>query len=144
MPNTAGLEICLSFPRLMWAKTGHRLEAQNIHNFSRPTLEPRRLRPRCSKVVLPPQAPGRGLPASSSSGGPRRPWAGGCVPPISASVSTWLLLWVCVSSSVSSQDTVIGCRAPLTQDDLLSDPPLIPPAKALFPDKDLFPGSTST
>ena len=83
--------------------------------------------------MLPPQAPGRGLPTSSSPGDSKRPGAGGHIPPVSASVSTWLLLWVCVSSSVSSQDIVIGRRAPLTQDNLLSDPALIPPAKTLYP-----------
>ena len=59
----------------------------------------------------------------------------------SASVSTWLLLWVCISSSVPSQDTVPGCGATLTQDDLLPDPSLIPPAKTLFPNKVPHPGS---
>ena len=34
----------------------------------------------------------------------------------------WLLLCVWVSSSVSWEDTVLGGRAPLIQEDLLSDP----------------------
>ena len=37
-----------------------------------------------------------------------------------------------------SQDTVIAPRATLTQGDLLSDPPFIPPTKTLFPDKVRF------
>ncbi|XP_073084339.1 interleukin-3 receptor subunit alpha isoform X3 [Manis javanica] len=37
------------------------------------------------------------LPASSSFWGSRRPWACGHIPPVSATVSKWLLLRVCVS-----------------------------------------------
>lgn len=47
----------------------------------------------------------RGVPpASSSLCGPRRPGAGGHVPPVSSSVLTGLLLCVCGSSSASFED----------------------------------------
>ena len=68
--------------------------------------------------MSPAQAPGRGLPASSSSGGSRHPLAGGCVPPISASVSLWLFLWVCIPIPSDKDRSSNGAgalfRTPLT------------------------------
>ena len=118
---------CICLPRIypcmyvsMYLLHMYNVKCLKITGFILSLLQTRRLKPRCPGELLPPQAPGRGLPASSSSGGSRCSRAGGRVPPISASVSTWLLLWVCVSSSVSSQDTVVGRRAPLTQVHLIS------------------------
>ena len=60
-------------------------------------------------------------------------------PLLSLPVSTWLVLWVCLSS-VTSQDTVTGRRATPTQDDGLPDPSLTPPADTLLTDKVPFTG----
>lgn len=50
--------------------------------------------------------------------GSRCPWAGGCIPSISASVFIMLLLYFCVSY----KGAVCGFQATLLQDVLISDP----------------------
>ena len=59
-------------------------------------LETRHLRSRCPRAELPAEAPGEGPSRLFQLlGAPgTHPWAGGRLPPISASVSTWLLLCV--------------------------------------------------
>ena len=51
------------------------------------------------RAALPPEAPGEGPSCLFRRPGLQGPWAGGCLPPVSASVLTGLLLCVCVSSS---------------------------------------------
>ena len=70
------------------------------------------------------------LPAS---GGSRRPWAGGHLPPVSASVFPWLLLCVCVSSCVSQEDTVPGWRPPSSRRTSSQIPLFITPAQTPCP-----------
>ena len=74
-----------------------RLRTTDIH--SPQVLETRCLRSRGPRAELPSQSPGEGPPGLFQLLGARgvRPWAGGGLPPVSASVSTWLLLCVRVS-----------------------------------------------
>ena len=68
------------------------------------------MRSRGPRAELPSQSPGEG-PSHLFQllGSPGvRPWAGGHLPPIYASVSMWLLLWVCLSCPVSYEDPVLG------------------------------------
>ena len=64
-----------------------------------PALETRHLRSRGPRAGLSAEAPGEGPPRLFQLQGATgvRPWAGGRLPPVSASVSTWLLLCVRVS-----------------------------------------------
>jgi hypothetical protein len=55
----------------------------------------------------------------------------GPITAVSASIFTWHLLCVCVSSSVSYKDTAIASGATLIQGDLICRS-LIPSAKTLF------------
>ena len=71
------------------------------------------------------------------------PQAFGCIPPISASVFTWLLLCLGRSSFVSCKDAVIGLGATLTENDLTSRS-LTTYMKTLFPDMVLFTCSGGT
>ena len=99
------------------------LRTTDIH--PRPVLEAGRLRSRGPREELWPESPGEG-PAHlfqllGAPGVP--PWAGGRLPPVSASVSTWLLL--CVrASSVHYEDPDPGLRATPVQEALISDPSL--------------------
>ena len=62
-------------------------------------LRTRRLKSGCSRAGLPAEAPGEGPPRLFRLLGAAGvcPWAGGRLPPVSASVSTWLLRCVRVS-----------------------------------------------
>ena len=62
-------------------------------------LRTRRLKSGCPRAGLPAEAPGECPPRLFRLLGAAgvRPWAGGCLPPVSASVSTWLLRCVRVS-----------------------------------------------
>ena len=89
-----------------------------------PDLETRCVRSRGPRAELPAESPGEGPSCLFQLlGAPGvRPWAGGRLPPVSASVSVWLLCCVRVSS-VSYKDQS-WFRATLVQEDLLSDPSL--------------------
>ena len=95
-----GLKItcCRSFLGRPYPMTTH-WGTQHIQIRLPPVLETRRPRSQCPRAELPAEAPGEGpsclfqlLGAPGVS-----PWAGGRLPPVSASVSTWLLLCVRVS-----------------------------------------------
>ena len=62
-------------------------------------LDTTRLKSGCPRAELHPEAPGEGPSRLFQLlGAPGvHPWAGGRLPPVSASVSTWLLLCFCVS-----------------------------------------------
>ena len=80
-------------------KPGHLYE-EEIH--PPPALETRRLRSRGPRAELRPESPGEGPSCLSRLlGAPGVcPWAGGRLPPVSASVSTWLLCCARVSPLV--------------------------------------------
>ena len=72
---------CICLPRIypcmyvsMYLSHMYNVKCLKITGFILSVLQTRRLRPRCPRAKLPPQPPGRGLPASSSSGGSRCPW----------------------------------------------------------------------
>ena len=71
-------------------------------------LETRHLRSRGPTVELPAEAPGEGPPRLFQLlGAPGvRPWAGGCLTPVSASASTWLLLCIPASPFLSLSRTL--------------------------------------
>lgn len=73
------------------------------------------------------------LPAPPASGGPRRPWAGGRVPPVCVSTSAWLLLWsVSLLTLIRTLSLGLGPPAP---GGLASDPTAIPSAETLSADE---------
>lgn len=74
-----------------------------------------------------------------ASGGSRRPWAGRHLPPVTSSIFMWLLC-VCVSFTVSQEDSVLG--GPSSSRGTSSQTcPSITPTKTLFLNKVPFPGS---
>ena len=84
-----------------------------------PALGTTHLRSGCPRAGLPAEAPGEGPPRLVQLlGAPGvRPWASGRLPPVSASVSTWLLLCPFLSSSVSYKEPVLGFRATPIQEE---------------------------
>ena len=107
-------------------------------------LRTRRLKSGCPRAGLPAEAPGECPPRLFRLLGAAgvRPWAGGCLPPVSASVSTWLLRCVRVSPLPCLIRTLSwGFRVTLIQEDLISDPYSITAAETLLLNKVLFTGS---
>ena len=85
-----------------------------------PALETRRPKSRGPSAELPAEAPGEGprrlFQLPGAPGG--HPWAGGRLPPVSASVSTWLLCCVRVSSVLCLIRTLsLGFRATPIQEE---------------------------
>ena len=82
----------------------------------------------CPKAKLCPESPGKGPPCLFQlPGAPGvRPWAGGRLLPIYASVSTWLLRCVRVSPLPCLTRTLcLGLRPPLSRRNLISDSSLL-------------------
>ena len=94
------------------------LKTTDIHPA--PVPGTRRLRSGCPRAELPAEAPGEGPPRFFQLlGAPGvHPWAGGRLPPVSASVSTWLLCCVRVSSVLCLIRTLsLGFRATPIQEE---------------------------
>ena len=70
--------------------------AKTTENYSLPVWRSEVPNQGVGRAAIPLGVPGRILPAPSNSGGSRRPWARGLVPPASALVFLWPLL--CVKS----------------------------------------------
>ena len=96
------------------------------------------------------KGPGAGLPAEAPGEGPSRlfqllgplgvhPWAGGCLPPVSASVSTWLLLCARVSPLPCLTRTLsLGLGPVPSKRTSIHTLQFISSAETLFPNKVLF------
>ena len=113
---------CMSFLGLL-----QRGGLATTHIHPAPALGTRRLRSRCPRAEFPAEAAGEGPPRLLQLlGAPSvHPWAGGRLPPVSASVSMWLLLCVRVSPLVCLIRILsLGFRATPIQEDLISDPSL--------------------
>ena len=115
--------------------------ASDHHTPPTPALGTRRLRSRGPRAELPAEDPGDGPPrVFQLLGAPGiRPWASGCLPPVSASVSPWLL---CVHVSPVPcliRSLSLGFRATPIQEGVMSDPSLYHIYEGiLFPPKALF------
>ena len=111
----------------------------------RPALETRCLRSRGPRAEVHPEAPGEGPSRLFRLlGAPGiHPWAGGRLPPVSASVSTWLLLRVHVSPLVCLIRTLtLGLGPPPSRRNLSSDLYSITSSETLYPNKVLLWGSS--
>ena len=122
-------------------------------------LETRCLRSGCPRAERCPEAPSQPLPASGGSGHPSlgwwlwasipglgapgvHPWAGGHLPPVSTSVSTWLLLCVRVSPLLSLTKTLsLGLGPPPPRRTSSQTLHSITAAENLCPNKARFSGS---
>ena len=82
-------------------------------------LETRRLRSGCPRAELPAEVPGEGPSCLFQLMGALgiHPWASGHLPPVSASVSTWLLLCVRISTFHVLEGPVMGFRATPIQEE---------------------------
>ena len=110
---------------------------QNITHSSSPNLDTRRVRSRCPRAALPPEAPGEGPSCPFQLLG-----APGCLPPVSASVFMGLLLCVCVSPLLSLRRTLsLGVGPPSSRRTSSQTLHFSTSAETLLPHKVPFPGS---
>ena len=122
---------------------------QNALEFARktyasPVLEARRLRSGCPRAELPAEVPGEGPSCLFQLMGALgiHPWASGHLPPVSASVSTWLLLCVRVSPLLCLIRTLsLGLGPPPSRKASCQTLHSITSAETLFLNEVLFPGS---